>query len=139
MAAFGVAQRAEHEVPYATACRALGVSQPWFYKWCHGDASARHARREQLKVAIKRLFPQHRATYGSPRIAADLRDEGWRISENTVAQLMGELGLAARRGRRRKQTTRRGGGRWRAPDLISRDFSWGLSTLVCKGCGGGYR
>jgi transposase InsO family protein len=44
------------------------------------------------------------------------------VSENTVATIMRELGLAARRRRRRKQTTRQGRGRWRAPDLISRDF-----------------
>ncbi|WP_406057426.1 transposase [Kribbella sp. NBC_00889] len=42
-------------------------------------------------------------------MTADLRDEGWRLSENTVAQLMRELGLRARRKRRRKQTTRPGG------------------------------
>jgi putative transposase len=110
-------------VPYATACRALGVSQAWLYKWRHGDPSPQHARREQLKVEIARLFAQHRGTYGSPRITADLRDEGWRVSENTVAALMRELGLAARRRRRRKQTTRQGRGRWRAPDLIGRDFA----------------
>ena len=123
MAAFIAAQRAEHHVPHATACRALGVSQPWFYKWRHGDASVQHARREQLKVAIRRLFAKHRRTYGSPRITADLREEGWVVSENTVAALMREMDLVARRRRRRKGTTRPGRGRWRAPDLIGRDFA----------------
>lgn len=120
MAEFIDAQRAGHGIPHATACRALSVSQAWFYKWRHGDPSPQHARREQLKVAIRRLFAKHRGTYGSPRITADLRDEGWAVSENTVAALMRELGLQARRRRRRKQTTRQG--RWRAPDLIGRDF-----------------
>jgi putative transposase len=110
-------------VPCATACRALGVSQAWLYKWRHGDPSPQHARREQLKVEIARLFAKHRGTYGSPRIAADLREEGWRVSDNTVAALMRELGLAARRRRRRRQTTRQGRGKWRAPDLIGRDFA----------------
>jgi putative transposase len=123
VAGFIAAQGAEHEVPQATACRALSVSQAWFYKWRHGDPSPQHARREQLKVAIRRLFAKHRGTYGSPRITADLRDEGWRVSENTVAALMRELGLPARRKRRRKQTTRQGRSRWRAPDLIKRDFA----------------
>ena len=123
MAGFIASQRAEFEVPHATACRALSVSQGWFYKWRHGDPSPAHARREQLKVAIRRLFAKHRGTYGSPRITADLRDEGWRVSENTVAALMRELGLAARRKRRRKQTTRQGRGKWRAPDLIGRNFA----------------
>jgi putative transposase len=122
VAGFIAAQRDGHEIPQATACRALSVSQAWFYKWRHGDPSPQHARREQLKVAIRRLFASHRGTYGSPRITADLRDEGWVVSENTVAALMRELGLQARRKRRRKQTTRQGRGKWRAPDLIGRDF-----------------
>jgi transposase InsO family protein len=123
VAGFIAAQRADHEIPYATSCRALSVSQAWFYKWCDGDSSPTSARREQLKIAIKGLFAKHRGTYGSPRITADLRDEGWTVSQNTVAELMRELDLAARRGRRRKQTTRQGRGRWRAPDLIGRRFA----------------
>jgi putative transposase len=135
VAAFIAAQRDQHRVPQAVACRALGVSQAWFYKWRHGDASAQHARREQLKVAIGWWFAKHHGTYGSPRITADLRDEGWRVSENTVAKLMQELGLQARRRRRRKQTTRQGRGKWRAPDLIGRDF--GTEELNCKWYGDG--
>jgi putative transposase len=135
VAAFIAAQRAQHQVPQATACRALGVSEAWFYKWRHGDPSPQHARREQLKVAIARLFAAHRGTYGSPRITADLRDEGWAVSENTVAALMRELGLAARRRRRRRSSTRQGRGRWRAPDLIGRQFA--ASTLNRKWYGDG--
>ena len=41
---------------------------------------------------------------------------------NTVAKLMAELGLAARPGRGRRSLTRQGKGRWRAPDLVSRQF-----------------
>jgi putative transposase len=135
VAGFIVAQRDLHGIPQATSCRALGVSQAWLYKWRHGDPSARHARRATLKVEIARLFAVHRGTYGSPRIAADLRAAGWRISENTVAQLMRELGLAARRRRNRNQTTRQGRGRWRAPDLIGRDF--GTDRLNRKWYGDG--
>jgi transposase InsO family protein len=139
VAAFIATQRDTYRVPHAVACRALGVSQAWFYKWRHvvdyGDASPRHARREQLKVAIRRWFAKHHGRYGSPRIAADLRDEGWRVSQNTVAQLMAELGLRARRKRHRKQTTRPGRGRWRAPDLIRRDFAAGVLNRKWYGDG----
>jgi len=135
VAEFIVTQREEHHIPQATACRALQVSPAWFYKWRHGDPSPRHARREQLKVEIRRLFAKHRGSYGSPRITADLRDEGWSVSENTVATLMRELGLAARRRKKPKQTTRQGRGRWRAPDLIGRDF--GTDRLNHKWYGDG--
>src|SRR5436190_4180105 len=65
---------------------------------------------------------------GQVRVAADHRRParcGLAVSKNTVAGLMGEFGLAARQKRRRRCTTRPGKGRWRAPDLIKRDFAAG--------------
>ena len=93
-----------------------------FYKWRYGDRSPRRARRERLKAGIRRLFEAHKGKRGSPMITADPREAGWRVSKNTVAALMAEMGLAARPKRRRKGTTRPGKGRWKAPDLVKRDF-----------------
>ena len=107
------------------SCRALGVSRSWFYKWKDGDRSPRRARRERLKAEIRRLFAEHKGKRGSPMLTADLHDLGWRVSKNTVAALMAEMGLAARPKRRRRGATRPGKGRWRAPDLIKRDFPAG--------------
>ena len=125
MAGFIAVQRAEHGIPHATACRALGVSPAWFYKWRDGDASSRRARRAQLAAEIRRLFAAHRGRYGSPRITADLREAGWRVSKNTVAKIMAEQRLVARRKHTRRGGTRPGRGRWRAPDLIGRRFAAG--------------
>jgi len=119
------AQREQHQIPHAVACRALGVSRSWYYKWAGGRLPSRAARRQRLKAEVARLFALHAGKYGSPRITADLKDAGWRVSENTVAALTREQGLAARRKRRRKSTTRPGKGRWRAPDLVKRDFPAG--------------
>ena len=124
MAAFIASQRDQHGVPQAVSCRALGVSQSWFYKWKAGEPPPRAARRERLKAEIARLFAQREGRDGAPRITSALRDAGWRVSENTVAGLMRELGLAARPGRKgRRGTTRPGKGRWRAPDLVGRKFA----------------
>jgi putative transposase len=139
VAAFIAAQGDEHGVPLAAACRALGVSRSWFYKWAPGQLPPRAARRERLKAEIRRLFAGHQGKYGSPRITADLRDEGWAVSKNTVAALMREQGLAARRKKKRKSTTRPDKGRWRAPDLVKRDFPaqeinvkwYGDGTEIC--------
>ena len=122
MAALIAARRAGDGIPYAVSCRALGVSRSWFYKWKDGRLPPRAARRQQLKAEMARLFGLHEGKYGSPRITADLKDAGWRVSENTVAALMREQGLAARSRHRRRGTTRPGKGRWRAPDLVKRDF-----------------
>ena len=124
MAALIAARRADG-IPVAVACRALGVSRSWFYQHKDGRLPPRAQRRERLKAEVARLFGAHAGKYGSPRITADLKDAGWRVSENTVAALMRELGLAARRKKRRKGTTRPGKGRWRAPDLVKRDFPAG--------------
>jgi transposase InsO family protein len=122
VAALIAAQRDGHRIPHATSCRALGVSQSWFCKWKGATLPPRAARRERLKAEVARLFGLHQGKYGAPRITADLRDAGWRVSQNTVAALMREQHLAARGRRRRKATTRPGRGRWRAPDLVKRDF-----------------
>jgi putative transposase len=122
VAAFIASQRADHGIPHAVSCQALGVSQAWFYKWVAGELPPRAARRRRLKAEVARLFGLHEGKYGSPRITADLKDAGWKVSENTVAGLMRELGLAARPKRKRRGTTRPGKGRWRAPDLVKRDF-----------------
>ena len=122
MAALIAAQRDEHQIPHTTACRALGVSRSWFYKWKDHALTPRQARREALAAEVRRLFGAHRGTYGSPRITADLREAGWTVSKNTVAAVMREQGLAARRKKKRRATTRPGKGRWRAPDLVKRNF-----------------
>ena len=125
MAAFIAAQREAHGVPHAVSCLALGVSQSWFYKWKDGQLPPRAARRERLKAEIARLFAKREGKDGSPRITAALREDGWRVSENTVALLMREQGLAARRKKKRKASTRPGKGRWRAPDQVKRKFAAG--------------
>jgi putative transposase len=123
VAAFIAAQRDGHGVPHAVSCRALGVSQAWFYKWQPGVLPPRAARRERLKAEIARLFGQREGRDGAPRVTAALREAGWRVSENTVAGLMRQMGLAARRKNKRKGSTRPGKGRWRAPDRVKRKFA----------------
>jgi putative transposase len=122
VAAFIAAQRERFGIPQALSCRALGVSQSWFYKWKDGTLPPRVARRARLAAEVARLFALHDAKYGAPRITADLRDAGWRVSQNTVAAVMREEHLAARGRKKRRATTRPGKGRWRAPDLVKRDF-----------------
>jgi putative transposase len=122
VAALIASQRAEHRIPATVACRALGVSRSWFYKWRNAGPGPRAERRQRLAAEVGRLFEAHGGKYGSPRITDDLRDAGWRVSENTVAALMRAQGLAARRKKKRRAATRPGRGRWRAPDLVKRDF-----------------
>jgi putative transposase len=124
VAALIAAQRDEHRIPHAVSCRALGVSRSWFYKRAGGQLPPRAVRRQRLEAEVARLFGLHEGKEGSPRITADLREAGWTVSENTVAAVMAEQGLAARR-KKRRSSTRPGRGRWRAENLVKRKFAAG--------------
>ena len=123
VAAFISSQRTEHGVPHATACRALGVSESWFYKWTGRAPSLRMQRRAELVTAVCEAFEISGGTYGSPRITAELQAAGWRVSKNTVAAVMADQRLVARPKRRRRCLTRADKTARRAPDLLHRDFT----------------
>ena len=53
VAGFIAAQRTGHGVPHIVACRALDVSESWFYKWNDRPATAREQRRERLRGEIQ--------------------------------------------------------------------------------------
>jgi putative transposase len=121
VAGFIADQQDTHHVPVTLACRALGLSRSWFYKWRGRPQTARDVRRAVLATRITELFDASGKTYGSPRITLDLRAEGWQVSVNTVARLMADLGLAGRIKRRRHCLTRQGK-RPAARDLVRRRF-----------------
>jgi transposase InsO family protein len=133
VAVFISSQRAEHGVPHATACRALGVSPSWFYKWHQRPPTPRQRRRADLDAAVRVVFEASAGTYGSPRVTAELKAAGWRVGQNTVAASMAAQQLVARPKRRRRCLTRADKTARRAPDLIGRDFSAAEPNL--KWCG----
>jgi putative transposase len=72
---------------------------------------------------IRKIHADSRDTYGSPRIHAELEDEGVRTSRKRVQRLMHELGIEGA-SRRRKYRHGRGTKETApAPDLVQRDFT----------------
>ncbi|MEN8652546.1 IS3 family transposase [Streptomyces sp. 21So2-11] len=125
-------QRTEHGIPHTVSCRALGVRESWFYKWRMAEPTGRELRRRQLEEAIAGVFEKSGGTYGSPKVFIELVRTGWRISVNTVAKVMADLGLAGRKIRRRRCLTRQGK-RPAAPDFVKRDFTAEEPDLVWVG------
>lgn len=121
MADFIADQRTSHGVPHAVTCRALEVSESWFYKWHDRAPTARQQRKAELCERVKALFTASGSTYGSPRVHQDLVAEGWTVSVNTVAAVMAELGLSGRKPPKRRSSTRQGK-RPVARDLVRRNF-----------------
>ena len=122
LAAFIAAQRARYGVPHAVACRALGVCQAWLYKWLHADVSLRRKRRAAVDAAVAYEFARRQGRDGSPPITTRLRDAGWRISKNTVADSMRRQGLVARPRKRRRGLTKAERRAHKPADLLGRDF-----------------
>ena len=84
------------QIPIDFLCSYLGVSRSGYYKWQSCKKPITFVRKEKLCAAIKESFHESDKTYGSPRIYDDLMDKGFKVSENTVAKYMKELGLDAR-------------------------------------------
>ncbi|NMI54261.1 IS3 family transposase [Streptomyces sp. RLA2-12] len=124
--------RTAHRIPHRVSCRALGVSESWFYKHRTRRPTRREVRRQQLAEAVQEEFTDSGGTYGSPKIWIRLVRQGWRVSVNTVAKLMAELGLVARKVRHRRGLTRPGK-RPAAPDFVGRDFTAEAPDLVWCG------
>jgi putative transposase len=135
LAAFIADQRTSHQVPHAVACRALTVSESWFYKWHHRSRqpSRSEQRRVELDVAVAEAFEAAYGLHGSPRVLVDLRAAGWVVSEKTVAKSMARQGLVARPKKRRKNLTRPDKRAVPFPDLVQRDFT--ASALNMKWVG----
>ncbi len=103
-------------------CRVLEVSTSGYYAWRKRPAST-HARRDaELKQHIRQIHEHSRGTYGRPRVHAELKDEGERVSPKRVWRLMREQGLEGVSRRRKVMTTQRAADARPAPDLVDRQF-----------------
>jgi putative transposase len=122
--AFVATERANHAV--ARLCRAVGASVSGFYAWLRAIPAVRNRAEAEVELRghVGRVFAARRGVYGSPRVRAELRREGRRHARRRIERLMREMGLAARRGRRRApRTTNSRHDLPVAPNLLDRNFT----------------
>ncbi|SEU17997.1 Transposase InsO and inactivated derivatives [Stigmatella erecta] len=115
------AQKAHFPVEFL--CEQLEVSRSGFYAWSRRPESARQQEDQRLAAEVAQAHRDSRGVYGSPRVHAQLRAQGRRVSRKRVARLMEQQKLAARRRRRRVCTTDSRHGLPVAPNVLNRDFS----------------
>ncbi len=109
--------------PIALMCRALEVSESGYHAWTRRKVSKRAQEDQVLAAQIEQVFQSNRGVYGSPRIHAELQEQGKRHGRKRIARLMQERGISAQRKRRRVKTTVSNPDNPVAPNLLNREFS----------------
>jgi putative transposase len=115
----------EHQICWGVEpiCRVLQIAPSSYYAAIGRPVSARRQRDEVLKVAIRRVWDEHRQVYGADKVWAQLHREGTAVARCTVERLMRELGLqGVVRGKTRVRTTVSDDASDRPRDLVARQF-----------------
>jgi putative transposase len=108
--------------PVRRLCRLVGVAASGFYARLRRPVSRRHEDDRRVSERIEAIFAASRRTYGSPRVHADLRAQGVRVSRKRVERLMRASGLRVPARRRVPRTTDSRHGHPVAPNLLGRCF-----------------
>ena len=102
---YGCIERHRGEFPVALMCRVLEVTRSGFYAWRKREPSERARQDQRLRVEMRAIHRSTRGRYGSPRVHAELRARGERVSRKRVARLMRLEGLRGKKRRRFRTTT----------------------------------
>jgi putative transposase len=119
--------------PVAAMCRVLGVSRTGLYAWRSRPESLHAQHERKLRVLVREAHEKSRKTYGSPRVHAELRAHGYKISRKRVARLMREGGIKARARRRYKCSTMSEHDQPVAANVLARNFTASAPNQVWVG------
>lgn len=86
-------------------CRVHGVSRGGFYAWSAREPSQRDRSDGALARQIEQVHARSRGNYGSPRVHAQLRQQGLNVGRRRVARLMRLGGLHGRSARNTRRSS----------------------------------
>ena len=113
--------------------RLLEVSRSGFYAWAKREPSARAIRQERIEQKVAWFHGESDEVSGSPKILADLREDGETISRKTVAKAMRRLGLRGICPKRWRTTTVVDGADAYPVDAVKRQWDTGSLNQVWVG------
>lgn len=113
----------EGAFPVSAMGRVLDVMRSGYSAWKRRGERPRDAEHRRLDADLRRRFDLHQARYGAPRLTLALREAGWTVSRQRVAQRMRALGLLARAARKDQATTQSKHGLPVAPNRLGQDFT----------------
>ena len=104
-------------------CKVMQVSRSGYYCWKRRSPSAREQERAQLIPRVRDLHQESKATYGSRRMAQELKAHGVRCGKHKARTLMKLAGVTAKQRKRFKATTDSSHRLPVSPNLLNRRFS----------------
>jgi len=110
------------QFPVARLCSAFDVCESGYYAWRQRPVSARAKANQELLARIRAIHAHSRRTYGSPRVHAELRAQGFCCNRKRVARLMRAHGLRAKMSKRYRGTTMSKHDLPVAPNRLRREF-----------------
>ena len=141
-------QAEQANYPVSRMADLLKVDRRRFYEWAAKQAAPPAPRAERMNTLVEAVARVHDAsdkTYGAPRVRADLVDQGWTVSEKTVAKAMRQAGIQGISPRTwHPVTTIRGERACPIPDRVKRRFDMGgkdlawFSDITYLSCGEGW-
>lgn len=112
-----------HEFSVERMSKMFKVSRNGYYKFLQSKPSKRSKENIELLEKIKKVHKESRGTYGSPRIHAELLEQGETCSRKRTAKLMHDAGIQAKMKKRFKITTKVNPKAQAAPNLLQQDFT----------------
>jgi len=106
----------------SSLCRTLEVGSSQFYAWLNRPESPRKQETRRLLMAIKVIHQKSRRNYGSPRIHAELNENGYACSRHRVSRLMRQHGIVSKHKRKFRVTTNSAHSYPIAENLLQRQF-----------------
>lgn len=116
-------ERRRADYPVQMMCRLLRVSRSGYYAWRVRPESARSRQEQELTTTIREVHEASRGVYGSPKITAELQEQGYVCGRHKVARLMRAAGLRGCPARRFRVTTQRDPSHPVATNLLNQDFT----------------
>ncbi len=107
--------------PLNMLCRVLGVSTSAYDSWPRRPLADHQVQDALLEQRIRELHQASKGRYGTPRLQADLRAKGQRMSRKRISRLRRRSSLRAKGPRRCVRTTDSDHGPAVCPNLLNRE------------------
>lgn len=125
--------RVKKAYPVSILCRVLGVSRSGYYAWQHKAKKQRRSENDKLIILVRQLHRETGGSYGTRRMAKELRAHGIACGRCRARTLMRLAGVSIKRKKRFRVTTDSNHNLPVAPNLLNRQFD--VSKSNCSWVG----